>query len=113
MALISTLAMNPTIDKSTSIERVVSEQKLRCETPRYDPGGGGVNVARAIRKLGGEALAFFTAGQASGQMLQELLEQEKIQTHAILIENQTRESFTVHESATGRGFLDQTQSARV
>ena len=104
MALISTLAMNPTIDKSTSIERVVSEQKLRCETPRYDPGGGGVNVARAIRKLGGEARAFFTAGQASGRILQELLEQEKIKTHPIPIEDQTRESFTVYENATGQQY---------
>ena len=79
MTFIPTLTMNPSVDKSALIDRVVPEQKLRCKTPRYEPGGGGINVARAIGKLGGKALAVYPAGRASGQMLQDLLEQEGVE----------------------------------
>src|SRR6185369_9814614 len=50
---IVTLTMNPAIDVSASVEYVTPDHKLRCEAPTYEPGGGGINVARAIRALGG------------------------------------------------------------
>ena len=56
---IVTLTMNPAIDVSASVDYVTPDHKLRCEAPTYEPGGGGINVARAIRKLGGDALALF------------------------------------------------------
>ena len=46
--------MNPSIDKSAGVDRVIVERKLYCKMPAYEPGGGGVNVSRAIKKLGGE-----------------------------------------------------------
>ena len=104
MAFIPTLTMNPTIDKSVSIERVVPEQKLRCKAPRYEPGGGGINVARAVKKLGGESAAFYTAGQSAGQRLQNLLERERVDQRPIAIEGRTRESFTVYEESTGQQY---------
>lgn len=36
--------MNPAIDKSSSVEHVIAERKLYCKTPRFEPGGGGINV---------------------------------------------------------------------
>ncbi|MDZ7700423.1 MAG: hypothetical protein U5R49_27015 [Deltaproteobacteria bacterium] len=47
MKSISTLTMNPCVDKSVSIDRVDPNRKLRCHSPRYEPGGGGINVGRA------------------------------------------------------------------
>lgn len=55
MKNVVTLTMNPSFDKSTSIEHVVPERKLRCRAPNYEPGGGGINVSRAIHKLGGKS----------------------------------------------------------
>jgi 6-phosphofructokinase 2 len=104
MAFIPTLTLNPSVDKSAHIERVVPEQKLRCKIPSYDPGGGGINVARAIGKLGGKSSAFYTAGQSPGQMLQDLLKDEGIAHHPISIEGPTRESFTVYEESTGQQY---------
>lgn len=69
MDLVVTLTMNPAIDTSTSVSTVAAEHKLRCAAPRHDPGGGGVNVARAISQLGGRALAVYTAGGVNGQLL--------------------------------------------
>jgi 6-phosphofructokinase 2 len=59
MARIVTLTMNPAIDRTIMVDRVVPERKLRTGPPRFEPGGGGVNVARAVTRLGGEALAVF------------------------------------------------------
>ena len=58
----TTITFNPAIDKSTSIPALIPEKKLVCTRPLLEPGGGGINVARAIKKLGGEALAIFPAG---------------------------------------------------
>jgi 6-phosphofructokinase 2 len=51
MKTIVTMTLNPAIDKSSSVAHVVAEQKLYCTPPRFEPGGGGVNVSRAIKKL--------------------------------------------------------------
>jgi 6-phosphofructokinase 2 len=59
MPLIATLTMNPALDLSTTTNRVEHTHKLRCGPARYDPCGGGINVARVIRVLGGEVIAIF------------------------------------------------------
>jgi 6-phosphofructokinase 2 len=104
MPLIATLTMNPTIDKSATIEHVAPDRKLRCQEPRLDPGGGGLNVSRAINKLGGESVALYPCGGPTGAMLQGLLEQEGLRHHSIPIRGWTRESFTVLETATGQQY---------
>ena len=73
MATIVTVTVNPAIDTSCSVEQVVPERKSRCSEPHRDPGGGGLNVARAMRRLGGEAVAFWTRGGALGHLLGRLL----------------------------------------
>lgn len=45
-----TLTLNPSLDKSTSIERLFPDKKLRCKEPSFDPGGGGINVSRKKKK---------------------------------------------------------------
>ncbi|MDQ7024252.1 MAG: 1-phosphofructokinase family hexose kinase [Anaerolineae bacterium] len=98
---IVTLTVNPTIDKSTSVDSVASEVKMRCAMPTFDPGGGGLNVSRAIKKLGGTSTAIYTAGGGTGAMLTTLLQQEAINTLPIAIADRTRENLTVYEESTG------------
>ena len=57
MKTIVTMTLNPAIDKSSSVAHVVAERKLYCKPPRFEPGGGGVNVSRAIGKYPVEAVA--------------------------------------------------------
>ncbi len=57
-----TLTLNPALDMATDVPRLIPDEKLRCSEPRLDPGGGGINVARAIHALGGEALALVALG---------------------------------------------------
>lgn len=101
---IATVTMNPAVDVSTRVGRVLAERKLRCAAPRYEPGGGGINVARAVRKLGGEAVALFPAGGPAGRLLEDLLSGEGVARIPIPIAAWTRENLNVLEEETGRQF---------
>lgn len=94
MKSIATLTVNPSLDKSTHCSGLVPEQKMRCEEPQYDAGGGGINVSKAISRLGTESTAIFTSGGAIGKMLEDLLDNEpQIETKTIKTQNWTRENF--------------------
>jgi 6-phosphofructokinase 2 len=97
---IITLTINPALDKSTKVQQVIPEHKLRCHDAHQEPGGGGLNVARAIYKLGGEALAIYMSGGLTGETLQHLLKIEGIKHQALPIEGWTRESFAVLEEGS-------------
>mgnify|MGYP005838004599 CR=1 FL=1 len=101
MPRIVTLTLNPCVDKSTAVDTVASEIKLRCDHPSYDPGGGGVNVSRAIRKLGGESTAVFTMGRGgTGETLRDLLIAEGLAVQPVPTQAPTRENFIVFERTT-------------
>jgi 6-phosphofructokinase 2 len=104
MKTIVTLTLNPTIDKSASIDRVVAERKLRCTSQRHHPGGGGINVSRAIHKLGGTSLAIYTSGGPPGDLLRTLLDREEIAHRSISIEEWTRENVIIYEDSTDLQF---------
>ncbi len=104
MKTIITLTMNPAIDKSSSVGNVVAERKLYCTAPRFEPGGGGINVCRAIKKLGGEALALYPSGGPTGQMLQFLFDQEGITHRPVLVKGWSRENLIVLEESTGQQY---------
>lgn len=97
---IATLTMNPAIDLSSTVDRVVPGHKLRCTAPRYEPGGGGINIGRAIRNLGGEAAVYYPAGGATGQALRDLLDQEGLDHHPIPIKGWTRMNGAVLDEST-------------
>lgn len=113
MAGIVTVTLNPALDVSTSVDRVVAERKLRCGPPHADPGGGGLNVSRAIRELGGESLALYLAGGPTGERLHELLEQAGVGHRALPTAGATRENVTVTETSTALQFRFQMPGPRV
>lgn len=86
---IITLTVNPSLDKSIKFKGLVPEQKIRCQTPHYDAGGGGINVSKAISRLGGDSLCVFTSGGSSGKLLERLLHQEKIEINVMPVQNWT------------------------
>jgi len=101
MAEIVTLTMNPSIDLSVSVERVAPFQKLRCTAARRDPGGGGINVARVVKRFGADVVAIYPIGGQLGQLLHHLLEQEGVPGLPIPLAGETREDFAVSEHSTG------------
>lgn len=99
MTDILTVTMNPCLDISTETERVEPSHKLRCEAPRFEAGGGGINVARVVHRLGTSCTALFTQGGARGAELLKLLQAEGVPVIPVPIAGETRESFHVRDRA--------------
>ncbi|MGE0662176.1 MAG: 1-phosphofructokinase family hexose kinase [Hyphomonadaceae bacterium] len=104
MSAVLTITLNPAVDIYSSVPRLAPVQKLRCSTERRDPGGGGVNVARVIARLGGDVSALFVAGGPIGDYLKALVHKEVPQIHVVPIAGITRESFTVLEEVSRQEF---------
>ncbi|NKB28208.1 MAG: hexose kinase [Rhodobacteraceae bacterium] len=103
-AAILTVTMNPAVDVATSVPRLLPGVKLRCDTAQTDPGGGGVNVARVVTRLGGRCRALVVAGGAMGEQLLSLMAAEGVAAIPFRIAQQTRQNFAVTESDTGQQY---------
>lgn len=103
-SVVLTLTMNPSIDVSFSCDQVRAEIKMRCSQPLYEAGGGGINVSRALKKLGGETIAVFAAGGSGGELLDKLLSAEEINRHPFKIGGENRENITVSENSSDQQF---------
>ncbi len=101
MTQILTITLNPTVDISSQADVVRPTRKTRTLNTRYDPGGGGINVARVIATLGGDAEAIFLAGGEIGMLLDRLLGEEGIRRRLFSITGQTRIGVVVQEQTTG------------
>ncbi|SFJ91711.1 1-phosphofructokinase family hexose kinase [Celeribacter neptunius] len=105
MAQILTITLNPTVDLSTNTSAVSAGPKLRCSTPEADPGGGGINVSRAIKFLGGDSTAFTAVGGETGAHLLRLLAQEHVRFTAFSVTGgATRQSIAVTEQESGKQY---------
>jgi 6-phosphofructokinase 2 len=101
---ILTLTLNPALDMATSVATMEPGHKLRCSEPLLDPGGGGLNVSRAVKALGGDSLALVALGGLTGDRLAGLIRAEGVTFLSILGPGETRQSLTVTEDATGKQF---------
>jgi len=97
---IITITFSPCIDKSASVHSLLPEKKLKCSMPKLEPGGGGINVARAIQKLGGKATAIFPSGGYTGKFFNKLIQDEGVPSIIIETENETRENFIILEESS-------------
>lgn len=104
MTPILTITLNPAVDLDTSTAEVRPGPKLRCSTPRIDPGGGGINVSRALAELGGDSVAVVAAGGAMGKVLEGLLDRSGLRARILEAPGETRQSVSVMEGGTGRQF---------
>jgi len=101
---IVTLTMNPAVDVSTSVKKMVPFTKMRCAQAHRDSGGGGINVARVLKRLGIEAIAIYPAGGATGHLLATLVEREGVRSIVIPTSNDTREDITIFDRTTREQF---------
>jgi 6-phosphofructokinase 2 len=96
--------LNPALDMATEVSEILAGHKLRCTDPLLDPGGGGLNVSRAIRALGGDSLALVAIGGLTGDRLAGLIRAAGVTFLSILGPGETRLSLTVTEETTGRQY---------
>lgn len=104
MVRIYTLTLAPSLDSATLTPQIYPEGKLRCTSPVFEPGGGGINVARAISHLGGTATAIFPAGGATGEHLVALLADEHVPVSTVETKDWTRQNLHVHVGSSGEQY---------
>ena len=105
MKKIITITVNPTLDKSVLVPSLIENQKLRCTDIKYEPGGGGINISRAIKKLGGSSMALFLAGGHFGSYFINLFKKKKIEYESFSIKNETRESLIIFDELNAKQYL--------
>ena len=93
--------MNPAMDIYMVVNKLEADKKLRGHSPRTEPGGGGINVSRAIAKLGGQSTAIFTHGGYIGDGYSLMLANENFEQLPVWVKNNTRQNFIVREENSG------------
>ncbi|MDD7971781.1 1-phosphofructokinase family hexose kinase [Roseinatronobacter sp. HJB301] len=92
---ILTVTLNPALDLSARVPEMVAGPKLRMTDPVYEPGGGGVNVARAINALDGQVRAWVALGGSTGAQHYALLHAQGVDVHQFDAPGDTRQSWAI------------------
>ncbi|GAA0239253.1 1-phosphofructokinase [Actinomadura nitritigenes] len=95
--MIVTLTLNPSLDRTIDVDRLVKGTMTRARSVRIDPGGKGVNVSRALLANRVPTVAVVTSGGADGEQLVRLLEGDGIAVHAVPVAGRTRSNVTIVE----------------
>jgi 1-phosphofructokinase len=95
--VIVTLTLNPSLDRTVEVPSLSRGSVIRASSGRLDPGGKGVNVARALLANGVDACAVLPAGGSVGHQLVELLEAEEVAMAAVPVAGATRSNLTLSE----------------
>lgn len=95
--MIVTLTPNPSVDRTVEVDRLERGAVLRARAARVDPGGKGVNVARALAAHGRKTVAVLPSGGAEGVQLAALLAAEGIDVIPVPVAGAIRANVSVVE----------------
>jgi 1-phosphofructokinase len=95
--MIVTVTLNPSLDRTLLVPRLERGDVIRAEGTLTDPGGKGVNVARALAAHGDAVVAVLPAGGAVGRAVVALLGDTGVAVVAVAIAGTTRANVTVVE----------------
>lgn len=96
--MIVTLTLNPSLDRTLEVDTITRGAVLRAASAHLDPGGKGVNVARALLANGVGSRAVVACGGAEGEQLVRLMAEEQVPAIAVPIAARTRSNVTLVEA---------------
>lgn len=100
MIMITTLTMNPCIDYSILVEKLIPGGTNRVISARRDGAGKGINVASVFCNLGGTACCVFPDFAQNGELVRESVVRKDILARAIPAEGTLRTNVKVLEIPT-------------
>lgn len=95
---IITFTINPAIDVFGVTDEIFDDSKSRCQKASSLPGGGGINVARNIHRMGSAVAAVFPSGGLNGELLKKLIQADGTPFKAVDIVDETRQNFAITET---------------
>lgn len=102
--MIATVTLNPSLDKTLTVDALVADDTNRAVAVRLDPGGKGINVSRVVREFGGQTLAMGLLGGHNGELVKHALTDEGIATDFNWIDGETRENLILEDKRTGEQY---------
>jgi hypothetical protein len=88
--MITTVTLNPCIDKSVTIEGFTYGGMNRIIDSRIDPSGKGINVAIAYSQLGGQALCTGINYRVNGDLVEQRLDKAGIGHDFVTVNGEVR-----------------------
>lgn len=99
--MIYTVTLNPAIDETLEVERLLPGGTHRILSRGRYPGGKGINVARALRVFAEDCVALTIAGGTTGQELAGLLRQEELPCTVYAAPHPTRVNLKISSRVDG------------
>jgi 1-phosphofructokinase family hexose kinase len=99
--MIITVTLNAALDKTLEVPNFTPGRRHRTVGQTTMPGGKGVNVARAIKRLGQPVIATGLAGGATGTRIVEALTDESILNDFVRIRDESRTNTAVLDPTNG------------
>ncbi|OGN90377.1 MAG: 1-phosphofructokinase [Chloroflexi bacterium RBG_13_48_17] len=93
--MIATVTLNPSLDRTVTVEELVMDEANRWTSLRRDPGGKGINVSRVIHELGGKTVAYGFIGGIDGETFKHLLQQQGVPFDFTPIKGEIRSNFII------------------
>ncbi|MBV8987181.1 MAG: 1-phosphofructokinase family hexose kinase [Solirubrobacterales bacterium] len=100
--MIITVTLNAALDRSLEVPNFTPGRRHRTVAQRTMPGGKGVNIARAIKRLGQPVIATGLAGGATGTRIVEALTDESILNAFVRIREDSRTNTAVLDPTNGQ-----------
>ena len=97
--MISTVTLNPTVDKTVYVNKLVPNDTNRVIKAEIDAGGKGINCSRMLKRLGAETRAVTFLGGKTGDFVHCVLEREGIPVDFVPIKRPTRTCTAIEDSA--------------
>ncbi|QDU74571.1 6-phosphofructokinase isozyme 2 [Bremerella volcania] len=98
VASIATLTLNPCLDVSYEFPGLVRDEKVRADHTRFDPGGNGINVGRALKQLGAPATNCCILAGEIGELVAQLVGDQLDNLVAARMPGETRINCTILET---------------
>jgi 1-phosphofructokinase family hexose kinase len=99
--MIITVTLNAALDKTLEVPNFTPGRRHRTVDQRTMPGGKGVNIARAIKRLGQPVIATGLAGGATGSRIIAALNDEAVLNAFVRIREESRTNTAVLDPTTG------------
>jgi 1-phosphofructokinase/tagatose 6-phosphate kinase len=100
--MIITVTLNAALDKTLEVPSFTPGRRHRTVDQRTIPGGKGVNIARAIKRLGQPVIATGLAGGSTGTRIVDGLTEESILNAFVRIREESRTNTAVLDPTTGQ-----------
>jgi 6-phosphofructokinase 2 len=100
--MLATITLNPCLDEHITVNGLVIEEANRWSKLYRYAAGKGIDVSRAIHKMGGQTIAYGFIGGSKGRIVEILLDEEGVPFSFTPIEQETRTNFIITDTKTGK-----------